>query len=514
MTGSIADILERNARLFGGRIGYVDGDRRLTHRAYLKRCRAIAGALHRRGARRQDRIAVLAMNSLEYMELYGACELSGFILATLNFRLTAVEIEPIVASIAPTVLVFDAQYANVVAVFRQRLQGVRFVAIGSAPSWAEPWSALRADDDAGRAEGDDIAHLIFTSGSTGRPKGCMLGQRELARKFANHASDLAMTDADRVLIMMPLFHVGARGVAGAAQWRGAALHIENGFDPPALARTIAAERITVTHMAPTMVQSLLEHPDVAAAALSSLRALYYAAAPMPDTVLRKGIAWLGPIFHQSYGQSEGYVTALLRHQHRIDGTAEEQARLLSVGQPCPGVEVRLLDEAGADVAPGEVGEIVYRGGVVLRGYWNDRLATAEALRDGWMHSGDMGRFDADGFLYIVDRKKDMIISGGENIYCREIEDVLLLHAGVAEAAVIGVPDPRWGETVHAVIVVRADATPTADEIIAHCRAHLASFKKPTGVTFVAEIPKLATGKHDKPGLRQRHSDRNKDADHT
>lgn len=514
MNGSIADILERNARLFGGQVGYVHGDRRLTHCAYLKRCRAIAGALHLRGARRQDRIAVLAMNSLEYMELYGACELSGFILGTLNFRLTALEIEPLVLSMAPTVLVFDAHYAGVVATFRQRLPGVRFVAIGNGPSWAEPWSDLRAEGDAGRAEGDDIAHLIFTSGSTGRPKGCMLGQRELARKFANHASDLAMTDADRVLIMMPLFHVGARGVAGAAQWRGAAVHVENGFDPPALARVITAERITVTHMAPTMVQSLLEHPAVAGADLSSLRALYYAAAPMPDTVLRKGIARLGPIFHQSYGQSEGYVSALLRHQHRIDGTAQEQQRLLSVGQPCPGVEVRLLDEAGSDVAPGGVGEIVYRGGVVLRGYWNDRAATAEALRDGWMRSGDLGRFDANGFLYIVDRKKDMIISGGENIYCREIEDVLLLHEGVADVAVIGVPDPRWGETVHAVVVPQPTGAPTAEEIIRHCRAHLASYKKPTAVTFVEEIPKLATGKHDKPSLRERHADMNGHADHT
>jgi acyl-CoA synthetase (AMP-forming)/AMP-acid ligase II len=502
MSETIADILERNARLFGRQDGYVEGDRRLTHSAYLDRCRAIAGSFLQEGARRQDRIAVLAMNCLEYMELYGACELSGLILATLNFRLTAAELEPLVTDIAPAALVFEQQYTALVESFRDRLAGVRLISIGEPPDWAEPYEALAEGEAAPEtAQGDDIAHLIFTSGSTGRPKGCILGQRELARKFANHASDLAITDEDRMLIMMPLFHVGARGVAGAGQWRGAAIHIHRGFDPGAILRTVAAERITVTHMAPTMVRSLLDHPQAGTSDLSSLRVLYYAAAPMPISVLRKGLDLLGPVFHQSYGQTEGFVTALLRHQHRLSETGEEHPRLLSVGQPCPGVNVRLVDERGNDVAPGTPGEIVYRGGVVLRGYWNDHAATAEALRDGWMHSGDIGVFDQDGFLTIVDRKKDMIISGGENVYCREIEDVLMAHAAIIDAAVVGVPHEHWGETVHAVVVVRSGAELTAEEVIGHCRESLASYKKPTGVTFLNAIPKLASGKHDKVALR-------------
>jgi len=502
MSGTVGAILERNARLFGKRIGYSDGARQLSHAEYLARCRAIAGNFAASGARRQDRIAVLSRNNLEYLELYGACEVSRLTLATLNFRLSEAELARLIDDIAPVALVFEAAYAETVETLRPGLGKARLFAIGEAPAWARPYhELLMPGHDAEAAGEDDIAHLIYTSGSTGRPKGCMLGQKELARKFANHAADLAMTDADRLLIMMPLFHVGARGVIGAGQWRGAAIHLQQSFEPEDVIDAIARERITVTHMAPTMVQALLDHPGVGKADMSSLRALYYAAAPMPLPVLRRGLELLGPVFHQSYGQTEGYVTALLRHQHRIDGSPAALRKLASVGQPCPGVDVRLVDDLGADVAPGQAGEIVYRGGTVFRGYWNNHAATLETLRDGWVHSGDIGTFDEDGFLYIVDRKKDMIISGGENIYCREVEEALLSHPDIVEAAVVGVPHEKWGETVHAVIVRRGESGLDADSVIAHSRANLASYKKPTGVTFLAEIPRLSTGKHDKVAIR-------------
>jgi acyl-CoA synthetase (AMP-forming)/AMP-acid ligase II len=267
---------------------------------------------------------------------------------------------------------------------------------------------------------------------------------------------------------------------------------------------IERDKVTVLHLAPTMVQAVLEQPGIEQRDLSSVRVVCYSAAPMPINVLRKGLALMGDVFHQVYGQTEGAVSALLRSQHRPGGSERERRRLESVGQPLVGTEVRLLGEDGREVLPGEAGEIVYRGGVMFRGYWNDMPATLRAMRGGWVHSGDIGRFDEDGFLYIVDRRKDMVISGGENIYSREVEQALVQHPAVLEAAIIAVADAQWGEAVRAVVVLRTGAQATGEELIAHCRTLIASYKKPRSVVFVQDLPKLHNGKIDKNQIRALH----------
>jgi acyl-CoA synthetase (AMP-forming)/AMP-acid ligase II len=507
---TLGDLLERNARFIADAIAYDDGTRRLTHGAFLGRVRQLAAALEQRGCVHQDRVAMLSMNAIEYFEFYGACELAGFMAATVNYRLAVAEMQVIVESAAPAAFLFEAQYAEAAAQLRESLPGVRsWICVGGpAPAWAEDYEAVLAAAPAGGPRGcaseDDVAHLIFTSGTTGKPKGCMLAHRDSVNKAQMHAAEMGISPQDRVLLVMPYFHVGAKGIQSGATWRGATVLVHRSFDPARVLDAIERDKATILHLAPSMVQTVLEQPGIAQRDLSSVRVVCYSAAPMPINVLRQGLALMGDVFHQVYGQTEGAVSVLLRAQHRPDGSERERRRLESVGQPLIGTEVRLVADDGGDAAPGEAGEIVYRGGVMFRGYWNDMPATLATLRDGWVHSGDIGRFDEDGFLYIVDRKKDMVISGGENIYSREVEQALVRHPAVMEAAVIGVPDARWGEAVRAVVVLRRGRTTTQEELIAHCRTLIASYKKPRSVVFASELPKLNSGKIDKNRIRALH----------
>ena len=503
----LGEIIRRSARLNAGGRAFVHDGRSLTNAEYLARCEALAVALRQRGVERLDRVAILAMNRIEYKEVCGACELTGFIFATANFRLVAAELLHQLRETAPVAMFFESAYAAVIDEIRAQVPSIRsWICFDDPPDWAEPYETFLAGGTGHQPDVvstiDDLACVIFTSGSTGQPKGCILDSRGLALKAEYHCTDLGITSEDRVLVVMPLFHVGAQSMASAGQWNGAEVHLHRGFDAGEFIRTVERERITIAHLAPTMVQMIVEHPFAATADLSSIRGILYSAAAMPDPVLRRALELFGPVLHHAYGQTEGIVSRLPRHQHRPDGTERERRRLLSVGQPYPGVTVRLIDDEGQDVTDSGTGEIVYRGGATFRGYWNDHVATMATLRDGWVHSGDIGRFDEDGFLYLVDRKKDMIVTGGENVASREVEEALLAHPDVAEVAVIGVPHPRWVETVHAVVVRTPEGKVDADGLIAHCRTLLASYKKPTGVTFAERLPTLANGKIDKVTLRR------------
>nr|WP_292840290.1 long-chain-fatty-acid--CoA ligase [Mesorhizobium sp.] len=509
---TLADMLDNNAWKYPDETAFVCGDRRVTHSQHHARAARLASALAGLGLRRQDRIGILSQNSLEFQEVYSACELSGFICATVNWRLAVPEMVYIVNDGAPKVLVFEAAYAETVLAMRPQLQTVEhFVCIGGKGTpgldFALDYDELVASGETSGAPfrplADDIAFLIYTSGTTGRPKGVMLGQGGQVAAAEILGSDQRNSPADRLLIMMPLFHIGAKIIQLAQHWRAGMVVVQRGFDPQAIAACIERERITVTHMAPTMIQTLLDYPGIAQADLSSLRMIVYAAAPMPVPVLKKGLKLLGPVFQQQFGQTEGIGTTLLAHQHRPDGSDRDREILTSVGQASPRVNVRVVDERGSDLPTGEVGEILLTSPGVMKGYWNNTAATIETLRDGWVHTGDMGRLDNEGYLYLVDRKKDMIISGGENIYSREVEEAVVTHEAVSEVAVIGVPDEKWGEAVLAVVVLRPGAaTITAGVLVDHCRTLIAGYKKPRHVVFADEIVKLPSGKIDKVRLRK------------
>jgi acyl-CoA synthetase (AMP-forming)/AMP-acid ligase II len=312
----------------------------------------------------------------------------------------------------------------------------------------------------------------------------------------------ASTAEDSFLCVMPLFHIGGMSLALTVLAKGGTVYLHRQFDPAEVFKCIERDRITQILLAPTMVQMLLEHPAVDNHDLTSIKTIIYSAAPMPTPVLRRGIARFGRVFLQMMGSSENCSIAFLpRSLHRPDGTAKEQERLLSVGFPYPGVGIRIVDDEGRDCPVNQPGEVALKSPVMFRGYWNNSIATTEAVRDGWYYSGDVGRFDEDGYLYLVDRKKDMIISGGENIYSREVEEAIVQHPAVFEVAVIGLPDETWGETVCAVVVLAAGASATEAELIEHTRSLIASYKKPRTIRFVPGLPKVASGKVDKKMLR-------------
>jgi acyl-CoA synthetase (AMP-forming)/AMP-acid ligase II len=504
---TLGDIIERNAMLHAGKPAVIYQDRPTTYRAFRDRAHALAASFHARGLRRQDRIAILAMNSLAYLEFYAACELAGFIAVPINYRLTTPEILHIVTDAAPSVLVFDIEYAAVAAAIRESGAISTFVCIGDgeATAWAEAFEKLASSSDIHlpfRARPEDIAYIVYTSGTTGRPKGAMLDHAGEIGFIESQTLEIMINPDDRMLLCMPFYHIGAKCNQLGASLRGATVILHRSYDVRAVAETIARERVTVAHLAPVMVQDLLALPDLASFDHSSLKVVQYASGPMAVATVKRGLDLYGQIFMQVYGMTEaGGATVLHCHEHVVDGSPEQLRRLGSAGQAIWGCRVRVIREDETPCEPDELGEILVQTPGLMRGYWNKGGETAAVLRDGWLHTGDIGMLDKDNFLYVVDRKKDMIVSGGENIYPREVEECLYQHPEVAEAAVIGVPDARWGEAVKAFVVLRSRPGPSADEIIEHCRGLIASYKKPKTIEFVLELPRLANKKIDKKKLR-------------
>jgi len=504
---TLGEMIETNAIKHPDQTAFVWRDQRQTHKQFRDRAARLANGLAALGLKRQDRVGILCQNRMEFHEVYGACELTGLITATVNWRLAIPEMLHIINDGAPRVLIFEADYTDAVAEMREHLDSVEhFICIGGSTDFSVDFEGVAQSGTSEslpfRSHPEDIAFLIYTSGTTGRPKGVMLTQAGQVAAAEILGSDQRNGPDDRLLIMMPLFHIGAKVIQLAQHWRAGTVHLQRNFDPKDVLKTLTEEKITVTHMAPTMIQTLLEYPGVDSADLSHLRMVVYAAAPMPMPVLRRGLALIGPVFQQQFGQTEGLGTTLLAHQHRPEGSPRDLEVLTSVGQASPRVGVRIVDDDGQDVPQGEVGEVLLTSPAVMKGYWNNSAATIETLRDGWVHTGDVGRLDHEGFLYLVDRKKDMIISGGENIYSREVEEALLSHDAVSEAAVIGVPDEKWGESVKAVVVLRAGHTLNAHALIEHCRTQIASYKKPKHIEFVDAIGTLPSGKIDKVLLRK------------
>lgn len=506
---TMGEVLERNALHAPDRTAILFEGKSISYARLLRQSTRLANALLG-GAAPGDRVAILAMNCPEYIEAYGAGELAGFIMVGINFRLAAAEIAYILEDSAPRVLIFESQYADLIASLRPNLpEDMRLICLDQSDlEWAEAYEKVVASGSdtlpAKRPCLDDPLGLLYTSGTTGRPKGALRSNRADAFIGEVYAMELNLAPGDRMLIMMPMFHAGGRGQQMAIFWRGATLVLHRGFDAAAVLRSIEEDRVAVTHMAPTVFQDIIDHPDFEARDLSSLKTLLYAAAPMPLPLLRRGLAALGPIFVNGYGCSESAGAFLHKTDHVLDGPRELVERLKSVGQPLVRTHIRIVDEAGNELPTGMVGEIAMKSDGTMMRYWNNDRATAEVLHDGWYRTGDMAYVDAQNFVFLVDRKKDMIVSGGENIYSREVEEALLTHAAVADVAVIGIPDPRWGESVRAVIVRVAECQVAAEELITHCRAQIARYKAPKSIVFVDTLPRLGTGKIDKVSIRRLH----------
>ncbi|CDO31181.1 class I adenylate-forming enzyme family protein [Mycolicibacterium porcinum] len=503
---TLGDIVTDNAVRFPDVTAYRYRNRTVSHAQLRDRAVRLVSAMSAAGVRRQDRIAVLSRNSIEFGELNAAIQLSGIIMATINFRLAPPEIHDALRRVEPSIIFVADEWLPVIAGQVTDLPSQPLVvAIGGEPSpGAVGYEAFLATAPSAAlelvAEPDDIAYLLFTSGTTGASKCCILGQREMRAVAYTMNNEMCCGSADRGLITMPMFHVGALAIVGGLHARGGTVVLQQQFDVVDAVRLIAAERITVLHLAPVMLSALLDAVGTRVD-MESIRTVVYSAAPMTASVLRRAMSALpGAGFLNLYGQTEVIVSGLPRELHALDGPDVEE-RLRSVGFPFPGTRVRIVDEDGRNVPVGHAGEIVVRSVSMFRGYWQDPAATAATLGDGWCRTGDVGRVDQRGLLYLVDRKKDVIISGGENVYSPEVEDALGALDGVAACAVVGLPDYRWGETVCAVVVPSAGASPTLESLQDGVRGRLARYKVPRRLVLVADLPVLASGKVDKKRLR-------------
>ena len=503
---TLGDIVTDNAMRFPDVVAYRHGQRTVTHALLRDRAVRLVSAMAAAGVRRQDRIAVLSRNSIEFGELNAAAQLSGIILATINFRLSQAEMADALRRVAPSIVFCAEEFMPVIADLAAGVPSppVLVTIGGPAPPGVTGYERFveggRDGEPQFAARPDDIAYLLFTSGTTGASKCCILGQREMRRVVFTMNNEMRCGSADRGLINMPMFHFGAIGIVGGLHARGGTVVLQQQFDVADAVRLIAGEQITVLHLAPVMLKALVDAVDDHSA-VESVRTVVYSAAPMTAATLRRALAVLPDAgFLNLYGQTEAIVSGLPRELHLLDEPNAAE-RLNSVGFPFSDTRVRIVDEHDGDVPVGQAGEIVVRSDSMFRGYWQDAAATRATLQDGWCRTGDMGRLDGRGLLYLMDRKKDVIISGGENIYSPEVEDAVCAVDGVAACAVVGVPDDRWGEAVCAVVVPRNGASLTLAMVQEGVRQSLARYKVPRRMVLVDDLPVLASGKVDKKRLR-------------
>jgi acyl-CoA synthetase (AMP-forming)/AMP-acid ligase II len=510
---NVGSLVERNALLFGRRAAFVAEGRGLTHSDFAARVFAFGNALIERGVGFQGRVAILMRNRIECLEVMFGCGCAGLIAVPLNWRLAAAELTRIVKDCEPQVLVYEPSFAAVAAALLDACPSIRCHASVSEPfGGSELYEDMLRNSSTHRpdvhVDDEAIESLVYTSGTTGDAKGVMLSHRAVVEAARAGSWEGGVQPTDRALIVMPLFHVGGKIEQMAFWLAGATTYLQSAFDAGQVLALIDRERLTAAHLAPTMISMLLDHPNLSSVDHRSLRLVHYASAPMAVPLLRRAIETFGPIFVQLYGMTECVLgTVLKAHQHVLDGGPDEVRRLASAGQPYLGVDLRIepagtIGESDGSTCPrSEPGEILLRSPAVMSGYWNRTGQTINALQSGWMRTGDIGYLDEDGFLFVVDRKKDMIVSGGENIYSREVEEALSTHSAVREAAVVGVPDQTWGESVFAFVVTAAGTGVASEELIAHCRCQIASYKKPRFIKFVDVLPRIHNGKVDKKALR-------------
>ena len=505
---TVADLIERNEFCYPDRDAIVHGTRRVTYAQYARRSRQLGSALHRIGVRQQDRVGIFSTNNIEYFEAYGACEWSGFILALYNFRSAAPEVVHLLTDSAPSVVLFEAGFTELIDGVRNRFPDITWVCVGGdAPDWALAYEALiRKGDPAGppfRATPEHYVYLFYTSGTTGKPKGVpwdhagvLISTQETGR---NQGHDVCW------LQISPAFHVGGKFFMMGTMWMGGTSVLMSSFDPEIFLGIVEAERITHTFMVPMMMQTVMAHPQFSKERVKSLRSVMAASTAIPVPLLKQAIEAFGPVFFVAYGSTEsGNVGELPKHELNPYGDEQTIKRLGSVGHLVPESGAVLLDDDGNICPPGKVGEVCVPPRY-FRQYWNNSVATIEALRFGYFHTGDLGIMDDQGYLYLVDRKKDMIISGGENIYSREVEDALSTNPAVQSVAVVGKPNEKWGEVVKAFVVLKPGHSTNEHTLIAHCQTQIARFKAPKEIEFLDTMPLLGTGKIDKVSLRKRGS---------
>ncbi|GHF20014.1 fatty-acyl-CoA synthase [Amycolatopsis deserti] len=478
----------RRARMSPHAIAVRHGGTELTYGELSRRVARLARGLRGAGVRPGDRVAFLGPNHPAYLETLFACGQAGAVFVPLNFRLTVAELDHALADSGSTVLIHTPEYADTVAA----LAGDRLLRVPAGELDAEGDEPL--DLPVGL---DDVCLLMYTSGSTGRPKAAMLTHGNLTWNCVNVLVETDLATGERALVAAPLFHAAALGmVCLPTLLKGGTVILHSAFDPGAVLSTVERDRVTLMFGVPTMYQAMAAHVRWDTTDLSSVRTLLCGGAPVPADLIRRYLD-RGLAFVQGYGMTEAAPGALVLDREHVE------EKVGSAGVPSFFTDVRLAGPAGEPVRPGEKGEIVVSGPNVMKGYWSRPDATAEVLRDGWFHSGDVATVDGDGYFHVVDRLKDVIISGGENIYPAEVENELYGYPGVEACAVIGVPDPRWGEVGKAVVVPAPGSRIDPGELLTWLRTRLAGYKVPKSVEFTDALPTTGSGKIRKAEVRRR-----------
>ena len=501
---NIGTLLTKSARTFPENLALAYGSRRWTYAEFNGRVNRLANAFGRLGVSRGAHVAILMQNLPEMLESMFACFKAGAAAVPINFRLHPDEYAFIIDHSESELVIISSEFNAPVSQIRDRLPRVRHVVtIAEArDDMLDYETTICAERDAfgDLAVGpDDVAWVFYTSGTTDQPKGALLTHRNLLAMTMNFYADVCQGFGpdDVALHAAPLSHgSGLYALPNVGKAAANVIPETVTFDPDRILAAIESYRVTNMFAAPTMVKRLVESPALHRYDLRSLKTLNYGGGPMLAEDLRAAIRKLGPCLVQVYGLGESpmTITYLPHRDHVPDGTPQQMKRLSSAGFARTDVEVKILDDQGYQLTTGNIGEIVTRSDLVMKGYWRNPDATTAALKGGWLHTGDVGYMDEDGYVFLLDRSKDLIISGGENIYPREIEEVLIRHPDVSEVAVIGVPHPEWGEAVKAVVVKEPGRDVSGEELIEFCKGRIASFKKPGSVDFVGELPKNNYGK--------------------
>nr|WP_238344384.1 long-chain-fatty-acid--CoA ligase [Ramlibacter lithotrophicus] len=496
----MADVVLANPAARPEAIALTDSDGQRTYAQLAQRIHAVARFLGTPGSQPGDRVALLLPNGCAFVETQLGCALAGHLCVPLNLRQLPEEQQRILRDAQATVLFVHARYVDRIAGFRDALPGLHTVVMvgqGQEPgtiAYDTLFTAPHNDVRLPAVDRDSGAVMLYTSGTTSAPKGAVLTHANYLANLRQYLAAVGLPEGGVNLQLSPMFH--AAGIFCLVHLlRGARTVFLEKVEPAAILDAIERERVTFMFTVPTVLYQLLDQPDLPLRDITSLQRVQYGAAPITGSRLHQAMRVFGQRLQHSYGMTEGtsHVSILLGAGHETHAG--------SVGQTLPGVELRVVDDEGREVATDEIGELIVSGPNVFSGYWRQPVVTLETLRDGWLHTGDLGRRDAQGFIYVIDRKKDMIISGGANIYPSDIEDALMRHPAVAECAVFGVPDELWGEAVAAAVVLRAGHAPDEAALIAYLRGHLGGYKVPKKLWIMNALPKNATGKILKRELR-------------
>ena len=509
MSFQLVQGLHRAVQAHPYRIATICGERQQTYKSFTERVARLAGALQKQGMAKGDRVGMLALNSDRFLEYFFACWWGGGAVNPINIRWSAAEVAYSLDDCETKILLVDDAYKDMAEELQRRSASLRtiiYVGDGDTPAGMQNYEAILSEScpiaDAG-CGGDDLAIVMYTGGTTGFPKGVM--HSHATASVGGYAVEAGLFEASSLapcsLLVAPLFHVIGVGLAMANFIAGGTAIVEP-FSPLDCMESIEKHRASQLILAPAMLQMVMDHPDVNKFDMSSVISLAYGGAVISESVLRRAMSqWPSARFRQVYGMTEMFSASWLNpHDHHLDEGVG--LRLRSAGRAHKFMTIRIVNGNGEEVERGTVGEISASGPSMMLGYWNSPEQTKNTIQDGWIRSGDGAYMDENGYIFIVDRVKDMIVSGGENIYSAEVENALAKHPAVVSCAVIGIPDKKWGEAVHGVIVLAAGKAVTAEELVSHCREYIAGYKIPRTFDFLESLPLSAAGKVQKNILRE------------